>query len=108
MKQLIKQLNEVQGVKNVKRRGGPTLRINLFSRKIPGREAEEIEGDLRKIAPKIRVRLEEAEESSEIKAWNWIQKPQKKYDETGVQTEKVNDRKAVGHKPPYYTVSIQE
>lgn len=108
MQELIKQVNEVQGVKNVKKRSGPTLKINLYSREIPGRDAEKLQGDLRKISPKIRHRLEEARENSEIKGWNWIQKPEKKYDNTGLETEKVSDRKAIGHKPPYYTVSVRE
>jgi len=108
MKKLLSELNNVQGVKNVKRRSGPTLRINLFTTEIPGREAEKVKGDLRKISPKIRARLEDAKEKGEIEVWNWIQKPEKQYCQTGIDTEKVSDRKAIGHKPAYYTVSIQE
>lgn len=106
MKELIKSIRDVQGVQNVKKRSGPTLKINLYSKEIPGREAEKLQGDLRKISPKIRNRLEEARESSVIEGWNWIQKPEKQYDETSIGTEKVNDRKAIGHKPNYYTVSV--
>lgn len=108
MQDLIEEINDVQGVKSVKRRSGPTLKVNLYSREIPGREAEELQGDLRKISPKIRQRLEQAREKSLIDGWNWIQKPEKKYDETGIRTEKISDRREVGHKPPFYTISIEE
>lgn len=108
MQDLIEEINDVQGVKSVKRRSGPTLKVNLYSREIPGREAEELQGDLRKISPKIRHRLEQAREKSLIDGWNWIQKPEKKYDETGIRTEKISDRREVGHKPPFYTISIEE
>lgn len=107
MKPLLEKLNQVEGVKNVKKRSGPTLRINLFSQPVPGREAEEIKGDLRKISQKIRTKLETAKKNSEIENWNWIQKPNKEYEDTPIQTEKVNDRKSIGYKPAYYTVSIQ-
>jgi len=108
MQDLISTINEIKGVKNVKKRSGPTLKINLYSREIPSREAEKIRGDLRKISQKIRDRLEKAREKSVINGWNWIQKPEKKYDETGIRTEKISDRKEVGHKPPFYTISIKE
>ena len=108
MQDLIEEINDVQGVKSVKRRSGPTLKVNLYSREIPGREAEELQGDLRKISPKIRHRLEQAREKSLIDGWNWIQKPEKKYDETWIRTKKISDRKEVGHKPPFYTISIEE
>jgi len=108
MKQLIDTLNGIEGVKNVKKRSGPTLRINLFSREIPGREAEKVSGDLRKISQKIRNALDNARENSEIEGWNWIQKPEKQYDQTGLKTENVSDRKEIGHKPGFYTVSVRE
>lgn len=108
MDQLLKKLNELDAVKAVKRRSGPTLKIELFSREVPGREAEKIPGDLRKISQQIRNTLEESREGSEIKAWNWIQKPEKKYRNRARNTETVSDREAIGHKPAYYTVSIQE
>jgi len=108
MRSLIQNLNELEGVKNVKKRSGPTLRINLFSRPVPGREVEEVSGDLQSISQKLRNALEKAKENSEIQSWNWVQKPKKKYDDTPIQTHKVSDRKEIGHKPAYYTVSIQE
>ena len=108
MQDLIEEINGVQGVKSVKRRSGPTLKINLYSREIKGREAEELQGDLRKISPKIRHQLEQAREDSVIDGWNWIQKPEKQYDKTGIRTEKVSDRKEIGHKPSFYTVSIED
>ena len=104
---LVKKLREIEGVKAVKR-SSSTLRIDLFSREIPDAEAEKIMGDLRSISQKIRNTLDKARKNSEIENWNWIQKPEKKYAETRINTEKVNDRKAVGHQPSYYTVSIQE
>ena len=108
MEELLKQLNEIEGVKTVKRRSGPTLKLELFSREIPDAEAEKIMGNLRSISQNIRNTLDRAKENSEIKSWNWIQKPEKKYRETRVKTEKINDRKPVGHEPAYYTLSIQE
>jgi len=107
MKQLLEKLNQVEGVKNVKKRSGPTLRINLFSRPVPGREAEEIQANLQSTSQKIRAQFETAKKNSEIENWNWIQKPEKKYEDTPIQTEKVKDRKSIGYKPAYYTVSIQ-
>jgi len=107
MESLLTDLRETEGVKAVKKRSGPTLKIELFSKKIPDTEAEKIIGDLRSISQKISNTLDKAKDS-EIKAWNWIQKPEKKYRQTSVKTEKVTDRKPIGHDPAYYTVSIQE
>jgi len=107
MEKLLENLRSIEGVKTVKLQSGPVLKIDLFSKEIPGIEAEEIRGDLRKISPKIRNRLEKARKNSEISSWNWIRKPQKQYAETNIGTEKVSDRKPKGHRPPYYTVSIQ-
>jgi len=108
MEELLNQLREIKGVKTVKKRSGPTLRINLFSREVPNAEAEKIMGNLKSISQNIRNTLDKARKNSEIKNWNWIQKPEKKYRETRVKTEKVNDRKPVGYEPSYYTVSVQE
>jgi hypothetical protein len=108
MEELLEELKDLESVKSVKKRSGPTLRIDLFSREIPGREAEEIPGDLRKVSQRIRNSLEDAKKRSEIKAWNWIQKPEKKYRNRARGAENVSDREALGYKPAYYTVSIQE
>lgn len=108
MKELLKQLNQIQEVKGVKKRTGPVLKIDIFSREVPGREAEKIPGDLRKTSQQIRTALEESRKNSRIKAWNWIQKPQKKYRDRAKKAENVTDREAIGYKPAYYTVSIQE
>ncbi|MFB6115919.1 MAG: hypothetical protein ABEK10_00250 [Candidatus Nanosalina sp.] len=105
MKDLVKKLGKVKGVKNVKNRGGK-LKINLYAREKG--EFYNIKGDLRKISQKLRNRLDTARENSVITAWNWVQKPEKKYTETRLDTEKVNDRKPSGHKPPYYTVSVRK
>lgn len=108
MESLLTDLRKIAGVKAVRKRSGPTLKIELFSKEVPGGEVEKIMGDLRSISQQISNTLTESREGSEIKAWNWIQTPEKKYSETGVRTEKVTDRKPVGHQPAYYTVSIQE
>lgn len=108
MESLLTDLREIDGVAAVRKRSGPTLKIELFSKEIPDAEAEKITGDLRSISQQISNTLTESKESSEIKAWNWIKKPEKMYRETDVKTEKVTDRKPVGHDPAYYTVSIQE
>ena len=47
MEKVIEDLRSIDGVKNVRRQSGPVLRIELFSREIPGSEAVEIRGDLR-------------------------------------------------------------
>ena len=106
MEELLKQLREVEGVKAVKRRSR-TLRIELFAREKPN-DIWEIRGNLRKTGQQIRRRMDEAKENGLIDGWNWIQKPEKKYEDTPIETEKVSDRKPRGHRPPYYTVSIQK
>ena len=103
MEKLLTKLKDIKGVKAVRNRSG-TLKIELFSRPVANAEAKEISGDLRSIGQKITNTLNN---SSEISSWNWIQKPEKKYSKTSVKTEKVSDRKPVGHEPDYYTLSIQ-
>ena len=105
MTDLIEELGQIEGVKNVKDRG-ETLKINLFAREQG--DNWKIHGDLRKISQKLVNHLNAAREDSVISGWNWVQKPEKQYMETGLKTEKVNDRKASGHKPPYYTVSVEK
>ena len=104
MEQLIEELNEIKGVHNVKKKSKLVLKINLHSREIPGQEAEKIIGDLRKISPKISKSLDN---STEIKGWNWTRKPEKKYSETGVGTQKIKDRKSIGHDPSYYMITVK-
>ncbi|MFB6100427.1 MAG: hypothetical protein ABEK16_04080 [Candidatus Nanohalobium sp.] len=106
MQQLVEKLREVEGVKAVRKRSS-TLRIELFARE-KSEDIWEIRGDLRKTGQQIRQRLEEAREEGLIENWNWTQKPEKKYGDTPIETEKVSDRKPLGHRPPYYTVSVQE
>lgn len=108
MKKLIEEISEINGVKNVRRRSGPTLKIELFSKQVPGREAEKIHGDLRKISQQLRSRLEQAEDRKDIQAWNWIQKPEKKYMERAKNSNRINDRESIGHRPSYYTVEIRD
>lgn len=105
MQQLIQELNDIKGVRNVKKKNEVSLKINLHSREIPGQDAEKLMGNLRKISPKIRNILEDSEE---IKGWNWTRKPEKKYSETSIKTEKITDRKPVGHEPSYYMISVKK
>lgn len=104
MKKIIEKLNQLKGVKNVKKTTDNKLRINLFSKEIAHAEAKQIKGDLRKISQKIRSQLDK----SDIKTWKWVQKPQKKYKETKIRTEKIKDRKPIGHDPDYYIVYLEE
>ena len=106
MAEIVEKLGDLEGVKNVKNKSG-VLRINLFAREKPSGDVWEIKGDLRKTGQGIRRRLEDALEEDIIQNWNWIQKPEKKYEDTPIETEKVSDRKPKGHRPPYYTVSVQ-
>lgn len=108
MEDLIQDLIEIQGVKNVKKQSGPVLRINLFSREIKGSDASEIKGNLRKITPKIKSTLDEGRKKGVFTGWEWIVRPEKKYQETSLGRDSISDRKTKGHKPDYYRVSIQE
>ncbi len=108
MKQLISEIREIQGVKNVKKQSGPVLKVNLFGRPVPNSEAVEIKGDLRKISQKLRNQLDQAQENSEITSWEWIVKPQKKYTDSSPRDLNVSDRKDKGHKPGYYRINIEE
>lgn len=107
MEELIDDLRAIEGVKSVKRESGPVLKIDLFSREVPGSESEKISGDLRKISQKIRNSLENASSEGVFTGWEWIVKPEKKYQETSLGRRKVSDRKAKGHEPAYYRVSIE-
>lgn len=108
MKKLIEDLLEIEGIKGVKRQSGPVLKLELFSREIKGSEASEIMGDLRKITPKIRSALKNGKEKGYISGWEWIIRPEKKYQTTSLGKKSLSDRKSKGHKPDYYRVSIQD
>ncbi len=108
MQELIQELRDIQGVKNVKKQSGPVLKVNLFGRPVPNSEAVEIKGDLRKISQKLRNQLDQAQEKGEISSWEWIVKPEKKYTDSSPRDLKVSDRKDKGHKPAYYRVAIEE
>jgi hypothetical protein len=105
MSNLVKNLTKVTGVKKVKNRGD-TLKIKLHSREKG--DVHEIKGNLRKISQKIRHKLDESRSNSKIDTWNWVQKPEKEYRSKGPDIGDVNDRQPIGHKPSYYTVSIQK
>lgn len=96
---LVEKLRSIQGVKSVEKRKSE-IRINPFKRPVEGSEASKIMGDLSSITPQIRHVLD-----SELDNWEWITRPQKRYSETEIGN--VTDRKAKGHRPDYYTVSIE-
>jgi hypothetical protein len=108
MKEIIQDINEVTGVKNIRRKGNNLLNIELFSRKVEGSEAFKIKGNLRKISQKIRNKLETHKKKGQIQNWNWIAKPEKKYAETQLGKGETTDRKEKGHKTDYYTIEIQK
>lgn len=107
MREVIDELRDIEGVKNVKRHSN-TLKINLFSRPIPGSEAVELSGDLRKISQSIVSVLDGARSSGSFENWEWVQKPEKQYEKTKLGKKKVSDRKDGGHKPGFYRVSIRK
>jgi len=108
MKELITELREVEGVKNVKKQSGPVLRVNLFGKELPNSESKIIHGDLQKISQKLRNILEEFRKSEEISSWQWIVRPEKRYNETQLGKGKVTHRKDKGHRPGYYRISIED
>lgn len=105
MSDIADELLEIESVKAVRRQGENVLKIELFCKDIPGSENVEIPGDLRSISSKIRSRLESARETGEIDGWNWIEKPQKKYQSRSLGTN-VSDRKEKGYRPGHYMVSF--
>lgn len=102
MKSVIKQLNEVKGVKTAKRKGENLIRIEPHSRELKGQEEKKIVGDLRKITPRIRSLLDE---SRKVKNWEWNIRPEKKYSKNQLNNS-ITDRKAKGHKPAHYLVTV--
>ena len=107
MKELIQTLRNIEAVKAVRNQSG-VLKIELFSREIPDSEAVEIRGNLRSITPKVRAALKEVSKEGEIGGWEWIVRPEKKYQSTSLGKDKVSDRKSKGHKPGFYRVSVEE
>lgn len=109
MEEVIEELRGIDGVKNVRRQSGPVLKVELFSREIPDSEAVDILGDLRSISQSIVNTLDEARSDGEFESWEWVQKPEKQYQETSLgRNSSVFDRKDKGHRPGYYRVSIIE
>ena len=102
MKELLKKLHGLDGVKSIDRHGEKVIEINLYSREIKRNQLYEIRADLRKISRKIKNVLDENTGS-----WNWNQKPEKKYRQEGPETG-VNDRKALGHDRDSYTVTVEK
>lgn len=106
MQGIINKLRVLEGVKAVRREGEDVLKIQLFTKEIPETEAVEIHGDLRSISQKLVNTLNEGK-GEEYGRWNWIQKPEKKYQETSLGGRSgVTDRKEKGHKPGFYKVVL--
>ncbi len=106
MKDLIEELLDLDGVKSVRKFNDSVLRIELHSRRVPDTELFEVSGDLRKISQQIRSCLEEARQNKEFSTWEWMTKPEKKYQKTSLGRKKINDRKSIGHNQDYYEVSV--
>ncbi len=106
MEELVEELLDLEGVKSVRRFNDSVLRVELYSRSIPGSELFEISGDLRKISQKIRSCLEQARQNRVFSSWEWVVKPEKKYQKTSLGRKKVKDRKGIGYKKDYYEISV--
>lgn len=105
MDELIQDIRDIEGVKAVRKFSG-SLRIELFSRPIPGSENVEISGDLRKISQQLRKVFEEAREAGTIDGWNWTVKPEKEYSDSSP-VDGVSDRSSKGYDRGFYRVSYQ-
>jgi len=105
--ELTDELSSLEGVKYVKHQSDNLLRIELFSREIPGTEAEDIPADLRSLSQQVSNTLNQASTQGDIKRWNWVEKPEKQYQDRSHRGVKVSDRQSAGHKPAHYTISIQ-
>lgn len=102
MKSVIKKLNQLKGVKTAKRKGENLIRIEPHSKDLKGQEEKKIIGDLRKITPRISSVLDD---SRKVKNWEWNTRPEKKYSKTKLGNS-ITDRKAKGHKPAHYLVTV--
>ena len=102
MKELTTKIRDIEGIKSVRPQGEKLLKIKPFSKELKGQEEVKIMEDLRKITPKISNVLDSAES---VDSWEWNVRPKKRYAETGI-SDSVSDRKAKGHKPSYYLVTI--
>lgn len=100
-------LRELDYVKNVKERDS-SIKINLFTRDVGDSDIKEIKGDLRSTGQNISAELDRLKKEGEIKGWKWMEKPEKKYQETSLGRDKIADRKPKGHKPGYYRVFIRD
>lgn len=108
MPDMFDSIRELDYVRNVKNMSDATIRINLFARDVGDSELKEIKGDLRSISQNIVRELNKLKEEGEINGWKWMEKPEKKYQETALGRSKVKDRKPKGHKPGYYRVYINK
>lgn len=101
-------IRELDYVKNVKNMSDSTIKINLFTRDIGSPDLVEIKGDLRSIGQNISSELNSLKNDGEISGWKWMEKPEKKYQETKLGRDAVSDRKSRGHKPGYYRVFVRD
>ena len=101
-------IRELDYIKNVKNMSDSTIKINLFTRDIGSSDLVEIKGDLRSIGQNISSELNSLKKKGEISGWKWMEKPEKKYQETSLGNEKISDRKPRGHRPGYYRVFIRD
>lgn len=108
MEEVIDRIKDVQGVKAVKREGDNVLKLKLFSSEIKGSEAVKIRGNLRSISQQLVKALDSSQEEGEISRWTWMEKPEKKYQETSLGKRKsLKDRKEKGHRPGYYKIHVE-
>lgn len=108
MEELVEHLRQIKGVKSVEKHNGPVFKIKLHGRRVGQTEIYDINGDLRKISQRVRNVFEEGREKRLFSNWEWVVKPEKKYQETSLGKDKLSDRKPKGHKPNYYRVSVEE
>lgn len=108
MEELVQKLRQIEGIKSVEKHNGPVFKLKLYSRRVGKTEIYDIDGNLRKISQKLRNVLEEARQNNLFSNWEWVVKPEKKYQETSLGKRKLSDRKPKGHKPDYYRVSVEE
>jgi hypothetical protein len=104
MKELISELNKIEGVRTARMQGEKLLKIEPYAREQRNQEAKKIAGDLKKITPEIKNVLDS---SSEVNQWEWNAKPKKRYKENEINNS-VTDRKPKGHKPAHYLVTVHK
>lgn len=103
MKDLIRKINEVEGIKSARMRGEKLVLIKPHKVELENQDEDRIPVDLRKVSRKLKEILDNSEE---VKSWNWNKKPKKKYDETGLGGS-VSHRKSKGYDPSDYLITVE-